>query len=91
MEQPALLEQSFAREKLSTLGTMTPAGESRDHQLVVDALGGETSDLGGRMYRLRLKRNRADYNLNPSGFTLQAARFWLGTASNLIAEIGKLS
>jgi hypothetical protein len=79
-----------AREKLSSMGNITPRGGSQDHRLVVDSLGGERSDLGGKMYRLRLKRNRADYNLSPSGFTLQAGRFWLRIASDLVTEVNQL-
>ena len=80
-----------AREKLSDLGTMTPIAGSQDHKLVVDALGGATSELGGKMYGLRVKRNRADYNLNPSGFTLQAGQYWLDIALGIITEVGRLS
>jgi hypothetical protein len=79
-----------AREKLVGLGYMTARGGSQDHLAVVDALGGKESDLGGKMYGLRLKRNQADYNLNPSGFTLQAGLYWLGTASEIIVEVNSL-
>jgi hypothetical protein len=79
-----------AREKLLDLGDRSPTGGLQDHRLVVDALGGEISDLGNKMYRLRLRRNRADYNLNPSGFTLQAGQYWLNIASEIITEVGRL-
>ena len=80
-----------AREKLSDLGRITLRHNWQDHRLVVDALGGETSDLGGKMHHLRRKRNQADYNLNPSGFTLLAGRHWIEIASDIVAEVNKLS
>jgi len=80
-----------AREKLSILGAITPKRNWEDHGLVVDALGGEGSDLGSKMHFLRRKRNQADYNLNPSGFTLQAGQFWLQVTSYLVTEVVKLS
>ena len=79
-----------ARERLSELGYLAPRGGSRDHRLVVDALDGARSDLGDKLYRLRLKRNQADYSLNPSGVTLQAGRHWLGVATELISEVNRL-
>ncbi len=80
-----------AREKLSNLGRITPTGRPLDHKIVVDALGGEASDLGGKLYRLRVKRNKADYNLNPSGFRLQAGQHWLKITSYLISKVNNLS
>ena len=79
-----------AREKLSELGYLEPRGGSQDHRLVVDDLGGEGSDLGNKLYRLRLKRNQADYNLNPSGFALETGRHWLRVATELISEVNRL-
>lgn len=79
----------IARQGLLRPGTPSPNRGVQDHRLVVEALGGQQSELGGKMYRLRLKRNAADYNLNPSGFTLQAGQYWLGIASDIITEFGK--
>ena len=80
-----------AREKLSDLGKITPKRNWEDHRLLVDALGTEGGDLGSRMHYLRRKRNQADYNLNPSGFTLQAGQYWLDIALGIITEVGRLS
>lgn len=76
-----------AREKLLFLGKVTLTGGPQDHQLVVDALGGVGSELGSKLDRLRAKRNRADYNLNPQGFTLQSGRFWISIAQGLVKDL----
>ncbi len=81
----------LAREKLLSLARFTPTGTHGDHELIVQALGGVGSELGGRLDRLRSKRNKADYNLNPRGFTLQSGQLWLETARNLAQEIANLS
>ena len=79
-----------ARQSLLAQGDTRPTRGLHHHRLVVDALGGENSDLGSKMYRLRPRRNRADYNLNPSSYTLQAGQYWLGIASEIIAEADRL-
>jgi hypothetical protein len=79
-----------ARQRLRSKGDITPSGGLQNHRLVIDALGGANSDLGSKMYRLVLRRNRADSNLSSSGYTLQAGQYWVDIASELITEIGML-
>lgn len=80
-----------ARTKLVSLGQLRMTRRSSDHNLVIDALGGATNGPGGRLYDLREKRNQADYNLNPHGFTLSAGRYWLAEAQKVIDEINALT
>jgi hypothetical protein len=79
-----------ARQRLRSNGDIIPAGGLQDHRLIVDALGGENSDLGSKLFRLRLRRNRADYNLSSSGYTMQAGQYWLDIASEIISEVRRL-
>lgn len=79
-----------AREKLVRSGKIAPRGVPQDHRLIVDALGGPGSQLGGTMLHLRRKRNQADYNLDSSGFSLQTGQYWLGVASRLITDVNNL-
>ncbi|MBI4330366.1 MAG: hypothetical protein HY673_03690 [Chloroflexi bacterium] len=79
-----------AREKLVSLGGFVPTGRPEDHSRIVESLGGFGSELGGRLDRLRAKRNKDDYNLNSAGFTLQSGRFWLTIAQDLAKDISSL-
>src|SRR3990172_9455957 len=65
-----------ARERLHSLGRVVPTGTPQDHQLIIAALGGLGTELGSKLDRLRAKRNKADYNLNPRGFTLVSGQLW---------------
>lgn len=79
-----------ARTKLLSLGRLHLTRGSWDHNLVIDALGGNAGGPGRRLHYLRKKRNQADYNLNPHGFTLSAGRLWLNEAEKAIDEINAL-
>jgi uncharacterized protein (UPF0332 family) len=79
-----------AREKLYSLGIMIPAGRPIDHTTVISAITSLNTELGKPLSRFREKRNRADYNLNPSGFTLAAGQYWLNTARELVRQINSL-
>ncbi|MBI2304603.1 MAG: hypothetical protein HYU86_07655 [Chloroflexi bacterium] len=72
-----------AREAFHSLGRITPTGGPEDHQKIINALGGMSTERGGKLHRLRMKRNQADYNLNPEGFTLVSGKHWASIAREL--------
>ena len=79
-----------ARARLTLLGDVQPTRRYRDHALVGSGLAGRSPGLGDELERLRRKRNQADYNLNPSGMTLTAGRYWRDRARQLIDEVKTL-
>jgi hypothetical protein len=68
------------REKCTALRLVALTAGPRDHWLVVNALGGRSREAADKLDRLRDKRNRADYNLSPGGFTRNAGEYWLAIA-----------
>jgi uncharacterized protein (UPF0332 family) len=80
-----------AREQCAALGLVTLTAGPRDHWLVVNALAGRLRQAADKLDRLRDKRNQADYNLSPRGFTLTAAQYWLAIAREIIDEVSRLT
>jgi len=80
-----------AREKSAGLRLVVLTAGARDHWLVVYALAGRSPQVASKLHRLRDKRNPADYNLNPRGFTRTAGQYWLAIARQVLDEVNRLT
>lgn len=80
-----------AREKTVDLRLGALTTGPQDHWLVVNALGNRSPRVASKLHRLRDKRNQADYNLSPRGFTLTAGRYWLALAREIVDEVNRLT
>jgi len=78
-----------AREKVIDLRLVRLTAGPRDHWLIVNALAAHAPHLASTLHRLRDKRNQADYNLRPSGFTRTAGEYWLSIAREIIDEVNR--
>ena len=80
-----------AREKCTDLGLVTFTAGPRDHWLVVTTLAGRSLQVADKLDHLPDKRNRADYNVSPDGFTRTAGQYWLEIAREVIDEVNRLT
>jgi hypothetical protein len=79
-----------SRETLARSGQFTPTATAGDHEGIIQALSGLNTELGAKLDRLRMKRNQADSNLSPRGFTLTAGRHWLTIAREVVEGLNSL-
>jgi hypothetical protein len=77
------------RERLSETGKFSASGTGEDHLNVIAVLKSMDGALGDQLDRLRILRNRADYNLLHE-FQANDTKFAVSLAESLIGEIREL-
>ena len=78
------------RERLAETAKLAASGTGEDHLNVIAVLKSMGGGLGDQLDRLRILRNRADYNLNLE-LQINDTKLAVSLAEALIDEVRKLS